>query len=212
MSADDLAGGDVERGKERARSMPLVFMGKAGQGATIGHFEPALRPLQRLNAGLFIKTQHHRVFRRRLVESDDVRRFLGKLRVGRDAPTSSPFEADSELAQDAPNPICAHRQGLGQESAIPARMPKWRRDIELLQQSRPKLLLLQQGWSTGSIIVVETIEPLPLETHPPLANRRLANSQLQGNLSGTDSFRRPQNDAGALGIARLGLRSAQHGG
>ena len=91
MPPDDLASGDVERREECAGAMAFVFMGKAGQGATIRHLEPALRPLQGLDAGLFVKAQDHRMFWRRQVKTDDIGRFLGELGIGRDAPTAAAF-------------------------------------------------------------------------------------------------------------------------
>ena len=56
MAAEHLPGGHVERGKKGAGAVPLVFVGKAGERPPVGHFQPALRPLQGLDAGLLVKT------------------------------------------------------------------------------------------------------------------------------------------------------------
>ena len=49
-----LARGRGQRGKERAGAVPCVFMGEARQGPTVRQSQPALRPLQGLDARLLV--------------------------------------------------------------------------------------------------------------------------------------------------------------
>ena len=60
--------GYLQGRKERARAMALVFVGKASKRSTVGQANPALRPLQGLNAGLLIHTEHQRVLGRVQIE------------------------------------------------------------------------------------------------------------------------------------------------
>ena len=191
---------------------PLVFVCKASQGAAVGHFEPALRAFQRLNARLLVKAQDDGVLRRGQIESDHVGRLFGKLRVGGDAPTTPSFQADAELAQDSPDPIRADRQRLGQERPVPARMPRRRRRVELLEESGAELSFVEHRRSARAIIVMEPVESLPFKARSPFADHGFPDPQLPRDLVGSHPFRRPEDDAGAVGIARLRLGSAQHGG
>ena len=55
----DLAGHDVERGKQRSGTMALVFMANSRQDAAVGQSQITLCSLQRLDVRLLIHRQHH---------------------------------------------------------------------------------------------------------------------------------------------------------
>lgn len=91
----DQAGGHFQRGKQRGRAVALVFMIEAGERLAVGQLQPALGAFQRLEMGLFVHTQHHRVLRRVQVQPDDVGDLPRKARIGADAPAAPPFQRDS---------------------------------------------------------------------------------------------------------------------
>ena len=82
VASMDLAGGDVQGRKKRRGAMALVLMGEAGERTPVGHAQPALRPFEGLDAWLFVNREHHRIVRRTQVETNDIGRFLRKLRIG----------------------------------------------------------------------------------------------------------------------------------
>ena len=71
--------GYLQGRKERARAMALVFVCKASKRSTVRQANPALRPLQRLNAGLLIHTEHQRVLGRVQIEPNHISRFAAEL-------------------------------------------------------------------------------------------------------------------------------------
>lgn len=60
--------------------MPVVFESVA-LGATGGKPQHRIEPVQRLNGGLLIDTEHGRMLRRAQVQPDDVRRFGFEIRI-----------------------------------------------------------------------------------------------------------------------------------
>src|SRR5262249_48380088 len=94
MSCMHQPGSHLQGSKERGRAMALVFVRKTGERSTVGQPDPALRPLQRLNAGLLIDTKHQRVLRRVQVEANYISRFAAELC----SHTNSADEPDSDGA------------------------------------------------------------------------------------------------------------------
>ena len=82
MVGMDLAGGGVQGGKKRRRAMAFILMSEARERATIGHAQPALRPIEGLNARLLVNRKHDAIIRRTQVETNHVGRLLRKLRIG----------------------------------------------------------------------------------------------------------------------------------
>src|SRR5580704_13040632 len=114
--------------------MALVFMCKASKRSTVGQANPALRPLQRLNAGLLIHTEHQRVLGRVQIEANHISRFAAELRIGAYTPALPASQTQMVLSHDPPDLILAHLpQMLGQQSPIPAAVASRRRLIERLQ-------------------------------------------------------------------------------
>ena len=82
MAGMDLAGDSVQGRKKRSRAMALILMGEAGERAAIGHSQPALRPLEGLNARLLVNRKHDGIIGRTQVETNHIGRLLRKLRIG----------------------------------------------------------------------------------------------------------------------------------
>ena len=96
-TADDLAGRHVERGEQRARTVPLVVVAASlGLAGTQG--QQRLRPVERLDlfplradhqrrpwepGKLLVHAQHQRAVGRRQIEPDDVANLVHEERVGR---------------------------------------------------------------------------------------------------------------------------------
>src|SRR6516165_8050758 len=99
----DLARQHVEGGEQCGRAMPLVVVTEAPQRLAIGQSQITLGTLQDLNVRFLVHRQHHGILRRVQVDADDVRRLGSKRRVGADAPTASPGQLDTLLAQNAPD-------------------------------------------------------------------------------------------------------------
>ena len=189
--------------------MSLVFVGKARERLPLGHFQPALRTFERLNAGLLVKTEHHRMLRRSEVQPHHIGSLLRKLRVGGKAPTAPSFEADAVLAQHLPNPVGADFQGLAQQNPVPPGVPRRRRLIEFGQQPRWQGLGLDQGRPPRPEIIVQPTEAFALKARAPFAHATGAEAQQSGNLVGGCALRRLQNDSRPQGVTGLSFWLAQ---
>src|SRR6478752_7799712 len=100
MRRDDLSGGDFERRKQCCRAMPLVIVALAGQGAAIWQLQITLRPLQGLDRGLLVHTQHNGLRRRGDVEADNISGFGRKVRVVALTPRLTSREVNLVAAQE----------------------------------------------------------------------------------------------------------------
>src|ERR1700739_4646288 len=103
MSRMHQSGGHLQGRKERARAMAFVFVCKAGERSTVGQADPALRPLQRLDAGLLIEAEQQRVLRRVKVDPNDNSRFAAELRIGADTPALPTSQTQMVLSHDPPD-------------------------------------------------------------------------------------------------------------
>ena len=77
----DLPGGDLQGGEQRGGAIPDVVMG-ALLGMPGLHRQRLLGPVQRLDLGLLVHTQHDRVLRRRQIQPDDVGDLGDQLGIG----------------------------------------------------------------------------------------------------------------------------------
>ena len=68
--SDHRAIGDLERGKERRRSVAHIVVSE-GAGPAFLHGQSRLGPIQRLRLTLFIAAEDQRMFRRGEIEPDD---------------------------------------------------------------------------------------------------------------------------------------------
>ena len=72
----------IKRGEQCGRSVPLVVVGHRAGSRPFLSGSPRLVAIKRLDLALFIDRQHHRVGRRRDVQSDDVGQFVDEVRIG----------------------------------------------------------------------------------------------------------------------------------
>jgi len=79
--ADHLAGGDIQCGKQRGRTMAQVVV-RAPLGNPGRQRQDRLGAIQRLNLALLVDTQHHRLDRWIDVQADDIARLRHKQRIG----------------------------------------------------------------------------------------------------------------------------------
>lgn len=80
--ANDLAGGDVERRKQRGGAVPLVIV-RVPLGLAGAHGQQRLGPVQRLDLRLLVDAEHQGAVGRVEVETDDVSDLLDEQRIGR---------------------------------------------------------------------------------------------------------------------------------
>ena len=99
----DLAGGDLERRKQRCRAMPLVVVALPGQGAAVRQLQIALRSFQGLDRWLLVHAQHNGLLRRRDIEADHIGGFGRKVRVVALAPGLASRRDRSSAAQESPD-------------------------------------------------------------------------------------------------------------
>ena len=78
--ANDLAGGDVERGEQGRRTMALVIM-RYGAGAALLHWQPRLRAVEGLDLAFLIDAQHQCPVGRVEIKPNDVLNFFSELRI-----------------------------------------------------------------------------------------------------------------------------------
>src|SRR6202035_131655 len=96
--------------------------------------DPALCPLQSLNAWFFVDAEHQRVLWRIHVKADHIGGFATELRIGAHAPTLPALQMQVVLSHYPPDLVLAHiAQMLGQQSPIPAAVTGRRRLIERFQ-------------------------------------------------------------------------------
>src|SRR5665213_1308391 len=115
--------GDFECGKQRRSAVPLIVVALAGQGAAVRQLQIALRPLQRLDGGLFIDTDDNGILRRGAIEANKPRSFGGKFRVVALAPRLSSGQVDLLSPKKTPDVLHADIfERVSQYRSRPARV------------------------------------------------------------------------------------------
>ena len=99
----DLAGSNVERGKEGRRAVPRIVMAVAGEGAAIRQLEIALRPFQGLDVRLLVDCEHERALGRVEIEADDLDSLGDEIGIVAVAPGLLAVEVDLLGPQEAPD-------------------------------------------------------------------------------------------------------------
>lgn len=99
-AAEDGAGGDVEGGKQRGRTMTRVVVA-APRDLTGPHRQEGLGPIERLDLGLLVDAQHQRPVGRTEIEPDDIAHLLDKQRVGGELEGLAPVRLQAERLPDA---------------------------------------------------------------------------------------------------------------
>ena len=78
--ADDLAGGDVERGEQCRRAVALVVM-RHGAGSALLDRQAGLCAVERLDLALLVDRENQRLVRRIEIETDDIAHLLDEVLV-----------------------------------------------------------------------------------------------------------------------------------
>jgi hypothetical protein len=93
--------------------------------------KPSLSTLQRLNGWLLVHTDHNSILGGLQVQSNDVSRLLGELRVGADTPTVAPLKVDTAISQYPPY---VGRGNIPQltcnQASGPTAVSRWRRGVQ----------------------------------------------------------------------------------
>jgi hypothetical protein len=97
-TANDLAGRDIQRSKERCGAMPNVVVGLArwDPGA---HGQERACPIEGLHLALLVQTDHDRVVGRIQGQADDVADLVDKLGVGRQLNVSRRCDCSPNVCQ-----------------------------------------------------------------------------------------------------------------
>src|SRR3984893_7756155 len=98
--ADDFAGRDVERGKQRRGAVALIIMGH-GSGAAFLQRQARLGPVECLNLTFLVDGQHKRPLRRVEVKADDVLDLNDKAGIGRQLETFDEMRLETVFGTDA---------------------------------------------------------------------------------------------------------------
>src|SRR6266702_1680658 len=201
MSRDDLSGGDFERRKQRCVAMPLVIVALAGQRATIGQLQIALRSLQGLDRGLLVHAWHNGLRGRGDVEANNIGGFGRKVRVVALAPGLASREVNLVAAQEPPDILDVNiAQRLGQQRAGPARKPLRRRLIQQLQNPLVGGLRIDRLLAGPRLVVQSFKAMIGIAVSPKADNPRL-DSDFFGDRAGAAPVRRQQNYPRPLQIA-----------
>ena len=117
--ADDFAGRDVERGKQRRGAIALIIMGH-GSGAAFLRRQARVGPVECLNLAFLVDGQHKRPLRRVEVEADDVLDLNGEVGIGRNLETFDEMRLEIVLSSRTrefpfePIIVCKERAARGE--------------------------------------------------------------------------------------------------
>lgn len=121
---------------------------------------------------LFVNTQNQGVLGRVEIDADHVSRLGTELRVGADAPTTSPLQLYLVLAKDPPHMVVADvAQRFRQQASVPLRVAIGRFLIEQHQYALFRGAVVARGLA-GPRSVRKRAYPLPHETLPPFRHAR----------------------------------------
>ena len=118
-----------------------------------------------------------RIFRRIQVQPHNVGRFLGKFRVGAQAPTAAPLQMDPMPSQNPPDLMFTHiSESLGHQPSCPSGKARGRSLIQHRQDASFRLLVIALRRSLPRPIL-EAFSPMLGKAGAPLADAGLSRSQ-----------------------------------
>ena len=193
---DDLAGRDVQRREQIGHTVTHVVM-RASLDLSGTHRQRRLRAIQRLDAGLLIDAQDHRMFRRVHVEPDHITDLLDELRVfGQLERVDQPW-LQPERLPDPTHRRRRHPDPLGEITRRPMRrvgrlvfQGPDDHTLNIIVGDRPRCP------RTG--FVHQPIEAPLDEPSPPLRDRRLIHVQLRRDHHVVRALRALQHDPAPL--------------
>lgn len=166
---DDVASGDVQRSEQVDHAVTLVVMG-ASFDLSGSHRQRWLSAIQRLDAGLLIHAEHHRVLRRVHVDANDVADLVHELRIRRQLePVGQPRLETERL----PDPTHRRRRDPGLRGQV-TRRPMCRVGRGFFQGSdhdRFDISIADRARRSGPRFVDQPIESGLEEPLTPLEHR-----------------------------------------
>ena len=118
--ADNFAGRDDERGKERRGPVALTIMGH-GSGAAFLQRQVRLGPVKCLNLAFLVDGKHKRPLRRVEVEADDVLDLNGEVGIGGNLETFDEMRLEIVFDPDALHARMANADLFGHAAHAPVR-------------------------------------------------------------------------------------------
>jgi hypothetical protein len=205
--SDHFAFGQLQRGKERGRPVPLVVVGHRS-AATALERQSRLRAIQGLDLALFINTEHQGLGGRIQIQPHHVGQLLQEVRVSGQLETRGAVRFDLMTLPDPVDRGLAHPLLLGHGAATPVGRPG-RFALQRALNDGGHLRARVSGFSsTPGSHFPQTRDAFLAKTPTPERDGLKVNLQVLGNLLVLAPVGRRQNDLAAL---RHLLRSAMSG-
>jgi len=204
-----LAGGYFEGGEQRRGTVALVIVAMSGQRSTVRELQVSLRPLQRLDRGLFVDADDDSVLGWRHVKPDHVGSLGDELGIVALAPGFAPGKVDLPRTQEAPDMLDIDITQCGsQQRPGPAGIAVGR---PLIQQRQDAFVRLRRILRLGAPIarLVETRTPLLGIANPPLRDRAGRASNCTSNCPARHAVRSQKHDPSPLPQTVLRPRRAR---
>ena len=161
------------------------------------HGQRRLGAIERLNLGLLIHAQDHRVVRRVEVQPDDVAHFLEEERIGGQLEGLGPMRLDPEQGEPALDRALADALGSPQGAGAPVRGGVGRLLQRTVDHRRHLVVVIGPG-PTGSEFVVQALDPGGSEAPSPLGDGLGCDTEAEGDGRVRQAFGPGENHAGPL--------------
>ena len=190
----DLSCGHIQGDEQGGGSVSFIAVVEAGEGFAVGKPEPALGPLQRLDLGLLLHTEHHGIVRGLQIEANDVCRLRRKFGIRTYTPRPPTLQLDAMPPEHPPDLMFGDiSQGLSQKLPAPAGMPGRGFAVKCRQDPAVGGIIINlAGTRTRSIL--ETCHTVFGKPSSPFAYGSWSHSQVLGNHFGIFSFRSRENN------------------
>ena len=204
--ADHLSGRDVECSEQGRRSMAHVVVG-ARLRKTVGHRQHGLRPVEGLDLGLLVDTEHERLIRWSKIETDDIAHLLDEVRIVGELERPAEVGLQAEGPPDTVDEVRGLVEFLREEPDAPVR-----RVLRLLEKParspRRDLFVTVATRLPRTRRIREPTEPVLEEAVPPLGDGLLRDTVPAGDLLSRKAIRAVEDDPGAKMQAVRRLASA----
>ena len=207
--ADHRAGQHVQRGEQGRRPVALVVVGHRPRPPGLDR-QRRLSAIERLDLGLLVHAEDHRLLGRVEVEPHNVNELRLELRVGGELEGLDAVRLDPTSRPHSLHRRGGHRRPLGHRATRPVRLPRRR-----LTQREPDDLLDLRGRDRRAPAPTrpdrrEVLEPILRKPLPPRPHRHRRDPDLRGDPRVRKPIASHQQHPGALHIpVRRGLRTDQ---
>lgn len=176
---DHLARLHVQSRKQRGRPVASIVV-RATLDLAGTHRQQRPCPVQRLNLGLLIHTQHQRFVRWIQVQTDDIPDLLDEERILGEFEGLGPMRLEPEGAPDAADRTLAEPAGLRHRARTPVRRIAGQRlqcagdhALDIGVRDRPR--------GPGARVIQQAVQPLAQKACPPFAHRRPGHPETGGD-------------------------------